>query len=229
LERLLDLVKYDERDELFFLGDLLSRGPDPLGVLSILRRTRARGVRGNHDDVLLKWRAAVNAGEGEARLAKAKRKLAEELESADWAVLESLELFIDLPGHELRLVHAGVVPGVPIERQDEQALLCMRYLGPNNEPIEKIGVGRGELMEKNGIVLWGRRYTGPPHVVFGHNAQPEPQLHPWATGIDTGVVYGERLTAMVLERGQRVPPAQARRNVLFSVPAKDRYYVPPER
>jgi len=62
---------------------------------------------------------------------------------------------------------------------------------------------RGEIIEKDGIVLWGRRYTGPPHVVFGHNAQLEPQLHPWATGIDTGVVYGERLTALV-PRGARV-------------------------
>jgi hypothetical protein len=229
LERLLDLVKYGKGDDLFFLGDLLSRGPDPLGVLSIVRRTGARGVRGNHDDDLLKWRAAVAAGAPDARLGKAKRKLAEELETADWAVLESLDLFIDLPDHEVRLVHAGVVPGVPIDQQDEEALLSMRYLGPDNEPIEKIGVARGEVVEKDGIVLWGRRYTGPPHVVFGHNAQLEPQLHPWATGIDTGVVYGERLTAMVLERGQRIPAPPARRDVLFSVPAKERYYIPPER
>jgi hypothetical protein len=229
LEQLLDLVKYDEKDDLLFLGDLLSRGPRPLGVLSIMRRTGARGVRGNHDDVLLKWRARVQAGDNDAHLGKAKRKLAEELESADWSVLESLELFIDLPDHELRLVHAGVVPGVPIEEQDEKTLLCMRYLGPRNEPIEKIGVPRGEVVEKDGIVLWGRRYTGPPHVVFGHNAQTEPQLHPWATGIDTGVVYGERLTAMVLERGQRVPSVDERHEVLFSVRAKDRYYIPPDR
>jgi hypothetical protein len=229
LERLLDLVKYDEKDELFFLGDLLSRGPDPRGVLSIMRRAGARGVRGNHDDVLLKWRAAVQSGDSDAHLGKAKRKLAEELDSADWSVLESLELYIDLPDHELRLVHAGVVPGVPIEAQDEQSLLCMRYLGPRNEPIEKIGVPRGEAVEKDGIVLWGRRYTGPPHVVFGHNAQLEPQLHPWATGIDTGVVYGERLTAMVLEKDQRVPSVDDRRKVLFSVRAKEHYYIPSDR
>jgi hypothetical protein len=228
LERLLDLVQYAESDDLFFLGDLLSRGPDPLGILAIARRTRARGVRGNHDDDLLQWYAAKQAGGEDAHLGKAKRKLAAQLESADWAVLESLELFIDLPSHDLRLVHAGVVPGVAMSEQPREALLSMRYLGPQDEPVEKIGA-YGEVVEKDGFVLWGRRYTGPPHIVFGHNAQREPQIHRWATGIDTGVVYGERLTAMVLQAGQQVPPPERRRDVLFSVPAKDRYYTPPGR
>jgi hypothetical protein len=228
LEELLLLVQYGEGDDLLFLGDLLSRGPDPLGVLSIMRRTGARGVLGNHDDVLLQWHAAKRAGDDDAHLGKAKRKLAEKLEAADWAVLESLELYIDLPQHELRLVHAGVVPGLAMEAQPRDALLSMRYLGPHNEPIEKIGV-YGEAAEKDGIALWGRRYVGPPHIVFGHNAQREPQMHPWATGIDTAVVYGEKLTAMVLESGQRVPPPERRREVLFSVPARGRYYIPPAR
>ena len=38
--------------------------------------------------------------------------------------------------------------------------------------------------------LWGTVYVGPPHVIFGHNANTKPQLHPWATGIDTACVYG---------------------------------------
>jgi hypothetical protein len=228
LEQLLSVVRYAEVDDLYFLGDLLSRGPDPLGVLAIMRRAGARGVRGNHDDVLLQWHAKKQAGNDDAPLGKAKRKLAEQLESADWAVLESLQLFIDLPSHDLRLVHAGVVPGVPMEAQPREALLSMRYLGPHNEPIEKIGT-HGEAVEKDGITLWGRRYVGPPHVVFGHNAQHEPQIHPWATGIDTAVVYGEKLTAMVLETGQHVPPPHRRAEVLFSAPAKARYYIPPAR
>ena len=80
-------------------------------------------------------------------------------------------------------------------------------------------VPRGRDKER---VLWGARYAGPPHVVFGHHAAPGLQMHPWATGLDTGCVYGGALTAVVLAADQRMPrplPA-ARREVLVSQPAR---------
>ena len=36
--------------------------------------------------------------------------------------------------------------------------------------------------------IWASSYRGPPHIVFGHNAMEAPQLHAWATGIDTACV-----------------------------------------
>jgi len=177
----------------------------------VMREVGARGVRGNHDDGLAKWRASG----GTVALGKSARKVAALLTDADFELLESLPLWLDLDDHGVRLVHAGVIPGVPIEAQPSDALLLMRYLGPNDEPIEK-----------GGTVLWGTRYEGPPHVVFGHNARFEPQLHPWATGIDTAVVYGGLLTALVLDQGEPVPPISERRRALVSVAAKERYYTP---
>jgi Calcineurin-like phosphoesterase len=217
-ERLLDLVQFGAGDDLYFLGDLLSRGPDPEGVLALVRRTGAKSVRGNHDDALLRWHAAQRAGDSEAPIKGSQKRIAEQLDENDWDLMESLPLYLDLAEHDLRLVHAGVVPGVAIDAQPVEALLSMRYLGPNNEPIEK-----------GGSVLWGTRYEGPPHVVFGHNAQPEPQLHAWATGIDTAAVYGGKLTALVLERGEPVPPLGDRPRALFSVPSAGRYFTPPAR
>jgi hypothetical protein len=211
LTRLLDSVHFRQGDALFFTGDLLSRGPDPAGVLAIVRRTGARSVRGNHEEALLRWRR-TQPGRDPSR-GRAHRSLAERLTDRDWDLLDALPLWLDLPEHEVRLVHGGVIPGVPIEQQPREALLSMRYLGPNGEPIEK-----------GGTVLWGTRYQGPPHVVFGHNAQPEPQLHPWATGLDTAAVYGRRLTAMVLEAGAKVPPVAARADVLVSVFSSGAYH-----
>jgi hypothetical protein len=88
----------------------------------------------------------------------------------------------------------------------------MRCLSPKNEPIER-----------RGDALWGARYRESPHVVFGHNALPEPQIHAHATGIDTGCVYGNRLTAMVLDEGEPPPPQKERAGVLVSVPARKAY------
>jgi hypothetical protein len=63
-------------------------------------------------------------------------------------------------------------------------------------------------------------------VVFGHNSLEEPQLHEWATGIDTGCVYGNRLTALVLDPGEPPPRGRAVRSKLVSVAARRRYYPP---
>ena len=96
--------------------------------------------------------------------------------SEDWALLESLRSVHRSARARAPLVHAGVDARRAASRSSRpKRCFSMRYLGPHNEPIEK-----------GGTVLWGRVYEGPPHVVFGHNAQPEPQMHAWATGLDTG-------------------------------------------
>jgi hypothetical protein len=212
LARLLDHVGFGEGDRLVMVGDLIVRGPDPCGTLDLLREVNATSVRGNHEDRLLRWRAGRTDPRGEplGEMSKATARL---LRKRDWAWLETLPFWIDLPEHNLRVVHAGLVPGLPIERQDPHTLMYVRCLGRYGEPVERRG----------GKILWGVAYMGPPHVVFGHNARTDPQVHPWATGIDTGAVYGGRLTAMVLREGEGVPPLSSRSEVLVSVTSRRRY------
>jgi hypothetical protein len=97
--------------------------------------------------------------------------------------------------------------------QDPKHLLFLRSFSESGEPVLARG-GRS----------WAHSYLGPYHVVFGHNALEEPEIAEHATGIDTGVVYGGRLTAMVLNAGERPPPANERLRVLISVPARRVYY-----
>jgi hypothetical protein len=212
LADLLNHIGLTEGDRVFMVGDLIVRGPDPCGTLDLVREVGAVSVRGNHEDRLLRWYAGRSDAHGEplGELPKATARL---LRKRDWSYLEELPFWIDLPEHDLRVVHAGVVPGLPIERQDPHTIMYMRCLGRYGEPVER----------RSGKRLWGEAYAGPPHVVFGHNARPDPQLHPWATGIDTGAVYGGRLTAMVLHAGEAVPPPALRGDVLVSIPSRRRY------
>lgn len=214
LEHLLDHVGLTRSDRLILVGDLVVRGPKPRATLDLARRVGAIGVRGNHEDKLLRWHATRRTSEP-VLVGPATMKTARRLRKRDFAYLASLPLWIDLPSHAVRVVHAGVIPGVRIEACDPRMLMNMRCLDAAGSPLVRRDAGR---------VLWGALYEGPPHVVFGHNALPDVQIHPWATGLDTGCVYGGRLTAMVLREGETVPPPSERMGVLVSVPARRAYF-----
>jgi hypothetical protein len=223
LDALLDAVAFASGDRLVFVGDLVARGPDSLGVLDIVRSTGAIVVRGNHEQKLLDWQDARERwirGEETDKppIGKMHRDICRELRPIDWTLLETSPLYLDLPEHELRVVHAGIDPKLPFAKQKPDTLLRIRTV------VGSVGK-RGERHE-----LWGTHYAGPPHIVFGHNAAPGLQLHPWATGLDTGCVYGGRLTAMVLGEREKVPRVvAARREVLVSTPARKMWFQPARR
>lgn len=212
LERLLEAVQWSSSDRVYFVGDLVARGPKSSAVLRIFRRIQAQGVLGNHEDRLLEAREARRAGRPGPHLSPSHEHLMTRFADKDWALLEALPLSLDVPEHDVRLVHAGVVPGVPLAQQQRRDLLKMRALEPD-------GTATSSWRERS----WAADYTGPPHVIFGHNALSGLQLHPHATGLDSGCVYGGALTALVLPAGASVPPPEARRALLVSVRAAERY------
>lgn len=211
LAELLSAVAVTADDRVYFTGDLLTRGPDALGVLRLFRELRARAAIGNHEQRLLAARHARLRGEPGPKLGSSHAAVAAELSDADWAVLESLPLWVDVPEHAIRLVHAGIVPGVPFEQQDPWLLTHIRSITADGKPSEKWGT------------LWGSLYKDEPHIVFGHNARKRPQLHEHATGLDTGCVYGGSLTALVLPEGVAPPPLTARIDAMVSVRARRAY------
>jgi Calcineurin-like phosphoesterase len=212
LEDLLEHVGFGSGDRLWFVGDLVARGPDSRGVLRRVRELGAHSVIGNHEQRLLGAREARRRGEPEPHLNRSHQRVFAEFDDGDWELLASLPLYIDLPEHRLRIVHAGLVPGVPIEQQDPWAVTHIRSIDAEGRPSSRWGP-----------TLWGQLYRGAPHVVFGHNAGRYPRLHPDATGLDTGCVYGGALTALVLDSGQAPPPPSDRQQALVSVPARREY------
>ncbi|MEY4575813.1 MAG: hypothetical protein RL701_516 [Pseudomonadota bacterium] len=199
LEDLLDACAYAQGDHVVLAGDLIAKGPQSLGVLKLVRERGLLGVRGNHDNAVLRWRDAVLARVAPER-ATQHFLLARQLSEDDWSVLLGLPLFQRVPEHQAVVVHGGVVPGIAIEQQEPDLLMNMRTVRAD---------GTGSRRPDDGA-LWGTRWAGPELVVFGHHAMAGLQRHPRAIGLDTGCVYGGRLTAYLLPEDRFVSvPARA--------------------
>jgi len=193
LEQLLAEVSDPDR-ELVFVGDLVSKGPDSRGVLALVREHGARSVRGNHDQHVLWWRHASRDGKRPPRMKAERVRMCESFTDEDWALLDALPHHLRLPAVDALVVHAGLVPGLGLEAQDSENLLTMRSLLPDGTPSRVVEEG----------VPWASLWPGPEHVLFGHDAVRGLQEYPHATGLDTGCVYGGRLSAKLLPEGEVV-------------------------
>lgn len=122
---------------------------------------------------------------------------------ADW--LQSAPWYMVAPGVGHLFVHGGFLPDLPLPAQSPRTMMTLRSVYPDGRTSARHVWGRD----------WARLWPGPQRVVFGHDAFRGLQMHEHATGIDTGCVYGGRLTALVLPE-----------NRLISVPAKRAYIAP---
>ena len=181
-------------DDVVFVGDVVAKGPDSAGVIGWARERGAAAVLGNHDDHVLKARAGDHAAK------KHHLAVAATLSQADIDWLAALPLWLRLPYDEPHVVvHGGMVPGVPVEKQTREHLLAMRSITADGKPSKRI---EG--------TPWAALWKGPEHAVFGHDAIRGLQQHPLATGLDTGCVYGRELTGLLLPEHKLVSVAARR-------------------
>ena len=200
LTDLLNLIDLEKDDRVVAVGDLIVKGEKNREVLDLfIDDQRFSSVIGNQDGALSRyWQGETVA------LTKAQEATRAELEfnrRRYSEYLRSLPYMIDLGSH--LVVHAGIRPGVPLDRQAPTDLTELRTMGA--DPSSREGVP------------WYEVYRGEKIVLFGHWPALQPRRGPRAIGLDTGCVYGGRLTAFVIESNQ-----------LLSVPAR-RVYDQPKR
>jgi hypothetical protein len=242
LKALLDKVNFNtHKDHLITTGDLISKGPHSTRTVDFVREMRASCVRGNHEDrvllmandmnsTLLRFEnPAKNGGDSPAEPSIAlpdspDRALAASLTAEQISYLESCPVILrvgfmrHLAG-DLVVVHAGLVPGVSLERQDPTAVMSMRSIDLSTHVPSKHSSSVGGV---HWIKLWNKYQKSlPTHwsffpttdpdaqhakdshttVIYGHDAKKGLQLHPYSKGIDTGCVRGGKLTALILSDG----------------------------
>ena len=141
---------------------------------------------------------------------------------------------------EVRVVHAGLVPGVSLRRQDPISVMHMRTLNLETHVPSMVNDGtpwskvRNDLSSmcldfiiapkfhtrSDHLQLWNKYQTFLPRkerstVIYGHDSKRGLQLAKYTKGLDTGCVRGGKLTALILTSGNNKNPKT------FSVNCKD--------
>ena len=203
LEALLRKCDYHPGDLVVFLGDLVCKGPDSLSVVQMAREIGAIGVRGNHDFEVVRWHQAIKSGADAPVIGSEHYYVASALSTADLKWMYSLPWFISSSHLNALFVHAGFVSGIRLAKQNPRLMMNMRSILPDGTVTSKFFNNWP----------WARLWDGPQTVFFGHDADRGLQQYEHAIGLDTGCVYGGKLTACILPERR-----------LVSVNAKREYF-----
>jgi serine/threonine protein phosphatase 1 len=196
LRALLDAVRPTAADKLVFLGDYVDRGANSRGVIDLLVELRDSGrcrtvfLRGNHEDMFLDF-IGERGHHGEAFLFNGGR-----------STLASYGLPQGLRGEEVRgkipESHVEFLRNLELHHLDEPFL----FVHAGVSPIRSLA----DQLEED--LLWIRdqfiraRHPFPQTIVFGHTPQREVLWHlPFKIGLDTGCVYGNKLSCLDFTSG----------------------------
>lgn len=188
--------KVDERDCVVFIGDYIDRGPASRQVIDLMLSLKALWpktvfLKGNHEDMLLSF-LGQGGRCGEVYLQNGGAAFFDSYGIVPQGSIS--EILLELPPSHLdfikRLelgvvvanfvfVHAGIDPERGLDQQSADDMLWIR----------KPFINSGHALGKT--------------VVFGHTAFDQVLLDlPYKIGIDTGIAYGNRLSAVELVEGE---------------------------
>ncbi len=194
-----------------FVGDLVDRGPDSPGVLRLVMGMVAAGhalcVPGNHENKL------VRALRGrDVQVTHGLERTLAQLEAEDEDFRREVEAFCSglvshyvLDGGALVVAHAGLRES--LQGRSSARVRSFALYGDTTGETDEFGLPVRHP--------WAREYRGRATVLYGHTPVPTPEWVNDTLCLDTGCVFGGRLTAL------RYPERE-----LVGVPARQTYYEP---
>ncbi|MGV3466738.1 MAG: bis(5'-nucleosyl)-tetraphosphatase PrpE [Heyndrickxia sp.] len=181
---------------LAFVGDLTDRGPESLKVVDIVyqlwKNENAYYVPGNHCNKLYRYflgnKVQVTHGleTTVAELSVCTDQQRRHYKQIFMEMYENSPLYLQLDEKKLVIAHAGI-------RED--------YIGKMNSKVKTFvlyGDITGEKHPDGSPVRrdWAKEYNGKPTIVYGHTPVLEPRFIHHTVNIDTGAVFGGKLTAL---------------------------------
>ena len=204
-----------------FVGDLVDKGPRSLDTLRLARwvvenHSGSVVVAGNHEEKALRM---FKSGKLDQFVdGHEHRAWVHDATDEDWAFIESMPLTWHDPEANIRVVHGGIFPALLEKHPDafdkieargaawhkgggkvmNRARRMLRVRFVDQESGDMLALGEN----KPGDPFWADTYDGSQGlVIFGHSPflNGKARVFQHAIGIDTGCVFGGKLTALVID------------------------------
>ncbi|MCU1244604.1 MAG: serine/threonine protein phosphatase [Acidobacteria bacterium] len=191
VEDLLGRLDPSPTDVVVSVGDIVRKGPQPARCLELWRERGYLAVAGNNELKLLgrshslfRWFGGADDGEVLRRG-----------DLLDY--IRSWPLAIDFPDGTVAVVHGGFLPQTAVTpsevAQQRDVIYRLRYVRRVDDDWQFVPKNE----ERDGDRLWPEVWEGDRFVVYGHTPLDQPRFDRKALGLDTGCVYGGRLSAAV--------------------------------
>lgn len=185
-------VQHPKGRKVIFLGDLVDRGPKSPEVLALamtmVNNKEAHCIPGNHDQKLLKYLngkpVQINHGLDKT-LEQLDKKSPEFIEAIKNFIYRMVSHYV-LDEGNLVVSHAGLTEDM--QGRGSAAVRDFCLYGESTGEIDEFGLP----VRYN----WAAEYKGKAMVVYGHTPVPAPEWLNHTIDIDTGCVFGGKLTAL---------------------------------
>ncbi len=201
------------------VGDLFTKGPDPVGVYNLIMEHKAICIKGNHDWALkaLIFKSqkspqpfiAEHSQQTLKLIRFHKNLISKFISTQPYALTSIIQPKVLHEGWEeeypLTILHAGYDANRGINQTTERMLLTARHVKFDSRdgedvlvPVNPVDVSEEKKHHK--IFRWHEFHQGPDLIVFGHDAKQGlfrkilKNGRPICIGLDTGCTYGKYLT-----------------------------------
>jgi len=171
------------------VGDILDKGPYPVEALRYARKNRIISVMGNHEfKHLRKWLGR------NVILDENQQEVYPQLTADDFYYIASFPFFLKL--NHLTILHAGITNSIHLGNAPLTTLKNLLYI----RDLDQFGNPLHLHHSHPNPQFWSEIYRGGEgFVIYGHSPFLEVRQEYFSLGIDTGVVYGNKLTAVIIE------------------------------
>jgi len=190
------------------VGDILDKGPYPVEALRYAKKNKIFTIMGNHEYKHIRkyWGRNVKLDEDQQRIYP-------KLKQEDFEFIESMPFFLKL--NRLTVVHAGITNKIYLSNPPLNIMTLLLFLRDVDENEKFLPLNHNNPNAR----YWADVYNGHEgFVVYGHNPFREVKKNKHSIGIDTGCVYGNKLTAYVIKN-----PLKPYEGEIIQVKAKKQY------